>query len=323
MVASGSRWRGSPFNWMRMPAFSPDSTTVAACSGATCLPLHFRETIRAIRCRIVGACRGLLMKAKIRQSLLAAALALAALPTVVQAADSPFTQTVFFGDSLTDGGYFRPVLIQMVGRTAAIIGKFTTNPATSGRNTGRLRQQCSAGLDRQRHRHPDPAAGNNWAVGGARTAPAPSVALSRHAVADRAIPRYPGCRPPCRSGRAVFRVGRRQRHVWCEPAQAQAIIGAAVTTAQVGLVGALTQAGAQYILVPTLPDLGLTPDARRWRGRRWRRARRWRIPTTPRCSAAWPRPPAGVIPMDTFHFLQEVVANPRLRDFPMPPARPA
>ena len=45
------------------------------------------------------------------------------------------------------------------------------------------------------------------------------------------------------------------------PAQAQAIIGGAVT-AQIGLVGALTQAGAQYILVPTIPDLGLTPASR-------------------------------------------------------------
>src|SRR3546814_6756176 len=43
-----------------------------------------------------------------------------------------------------------------------------------------------------------------------------------------------------------------------DPAQAQAIIGGAVT-AQVTIVGTLQAAGAQYVLVPNLPDIGLTP----------------------------------------------------------------
>src|SRR3546814_21806 len=42
---------------------------------------------------------------------LAAALALAAAPVFAQG-DSPYSNTVFFGDSLPDSGYFRPVLIQ-------------------------------------------------------------------------------------------------------------------------------------------------------------------------------------------------------------------
>ena len=111
------------------------------------------------------------MKAKFRHSLLAAALAVAALPAAVQASDSPFTQTIFFGDSLTDGGYFRPVLAGVVGPTnAAVIGQFTNNPgyvwsqyladfygsnaapAWTGNNTA----------------SPTLAGGNNWAVGGAR-----------------------------------------------------------------------------------------------------------------------------------------------------------
>jgi len=46
------------------------------------------------------------MKTLFRRTLLSAALAVAALPAVAQSTpDSPFTQTVFFGDSLTDGGY--------------------------------------------------------------------------------------------------------------------------------------------------------------------------------------------------------------------------
>ena len=41
--------------------------------------------------------------------LLAAALALAAAPAF---ADDTFSRTVFFGDSLTDAGYFQPLMVQ-------------------------------------------------------------------------------------------------------------------------------------------------------------------------------------------------------------------
>ena len=47
------------------------------------------------------------MKATLRRTLLTAAIALAAAPAFAGPADSPFTQTIFFGDSLTDGGFFR------------------------------------------------------------------------------------------------------------------------------------------------------------------------------------------------------------------------
>lgn len=60
------------------------------------------------------------------RSLLAVALAVAAAPAL--AADSPYSQTIFFGDSLTDSGHFRPALVQLGGPSAAILGRFTTNP---------------------------------------------------------------------------------------------------------------------------------------------------------------------------------------------------
>ena len=79
------------------------------------------------------------MKTLFRRTLLSAALAVAALPAVAQSTpDSPFTKTVFFGDSLTDGGYFRPLLIQMLGPNGALVGQFTTNPEI-GRASGRER----------------------------------------------------------------------------------------------------------------------------------------------------------------------------------------
>ena len=56
--------------------------------------------------------------------LLAAALAFAALPAAAQT----YSQTVFFGDSLTDSGWFRPALVQANGPSAAVLGRFTNNP---------------------------------------------------------------------------------------------------------------------------------------------------------------------------------------------------
>ena len=56
---------------------------------------------------------------------LAAALALATAPAFAQT----YSQTIFFGDSLTDSGHFRPVLVQMGGPQAAILMPRPAAPA--------------------------------------------------------------------------------------------------------------------------------------------------------------------------------------------------
>ena len=58
------------------------------------------------------------------RNLLATALAFAAVPAAAQT----YTQTVFFGDSLTDSGWFRPALVQVVGPSGNALGRFSTNP---------------------------------------------------------------------------------------------------------------------------------------------------------------------------------------------------
>lgn len=58
------------------------------------------------------------------RTLLAAALALAASPALAQQA-APYSQTIFFGDCLTDAGFFRPLLPPSVQPVA---GQLTTNP---------------------------------------------------------------------------------------------------------------------------------------------------------------------------------------------------
>lgn len=58
-----------------------------------------------------------------KRYLLAALLAVTATPALAQ---SPYSGTVFIGDSLTDAGYFRPLLPEAV---RPITGQFTTNPS--------------------------------------------------------------------------------------------------------------------------------------------------------------------------------------------------
>ena len=254
------------------------------------------------------------MKTKLIRSVLAAALAIAALPAAAQSSSkSPFSQTIFFGDSLTDGGYFRPLLIQMVGPNGATIGQFTTNPSYvwSQYLADYYGSNAQAAWTGNATATPTPASGNNWAVGGARvgtnsvgglgytpslTAQYQAYLASGHAVDAHAL--Y-----------TVWGGANDMFAVQANPSQAAQIISGAVT-AQVGLVGALTQAGAQYILVPTLPDLGLTPDARA--GGAVGMAQGTALATTYNTSLfnALAANNLRVIPMDTFHFLQEVVANP-------------
>jgi len=62
-----------------------------------------------------------------RHTLIATALAVAAIPSL--AADrAAFSRTVFIGDSLSDSGFFRPLLVATAGSPAAVLGRFTTNP---------------------------------------------------------------------------------------------------------------------------------------------------------------------------------------------------
>ncbi|MFD0739245.1 autotransporter domain-containing protein [Lysobacter koreensis] len=240
---------------------------------------------------------------------MAAALALAAAPALAQT----YSQTVFFGDSLTDAGHFRPTLVQIAGPQAAVLGKFTTNP-------GLVWSEYLADFY-------DTAAlsanqgGTNYAVGGARvgtnssatlapgvTVPVPSLATQVNSylasTGGRADPN------------ALYTVwgGANDLFAVAGGAPAQATIGAAVT-AQVGIVGTLQGAGAQYVLVPTVPDLGLTPSFRAQGA--VASATATQLATTYNTALFGGLASAGlrVIPLDTFHLLQEIVASPAAYGF--------
>src|SRR3546814_1628469 len=93
------------------------------------------------------------------------------------------------------------------------------------------------------------------------------------------------------------------------PAQAPAVIGAAVT-AEVGIVGALKAAGARYVLVANLPDLGLTPAFRAGGAPMMAQGTALASAYNQALFAGLASQGLSVIPVDTFGFLNEVVANP-------------
>lgn len=230
---------------------------------------------------------------------LAAALAFAAAPAFAQT----YSQTVFFGDSLTDSGWFRPALVQAGGAQAAVLGRFTTNPGLVWSEY--LADFYGTGA------FPVNQGGMNYAVGGARVGvngsgtlgPIPSVATQ--------VSTYLTANGGRADANALYTVwgGANDLFAVAAGAPAATTIGAAVTS-QVGIVGQLQAAGARYVLVPSIPDLGLTPSARAQGAAA--QAQLTQIATSYNTALFGGLATAGlrVIPLDTFHLFQEVVANP-------------
>lgn len=253
------------------------------------------------------------MKASHRRTLLAVALAIASLPVAAQNATSPFSKTVFFGDSLTDPGFFRPLLPASV---QSVTGQFTTNPGfvwaqylADFYGTNAAPAWLANGTA-----SPTLVPGNtNWAVGGARVGVDAVGGLGYTPSLLSQYQRYlsAGNTVDPNALYVIWGGANDMFAVQANPAQAQAIISGAVT-AQVNLIGALERAGARYILVPTLPDLGLTPASRA--GGATAMAQGTALATTYNNSLFGGLTQLGlrVIPLDTFRFLQEVVANPSL-----------
>lgn len=244
--------------------------------------------------------------------LLAAALALASLPAFAQT----YSQTVFFGDSLTDSGFYRPFLVENAGPSAAIVGRFTTNPGLVwseyladfyGTGAASAWGLTSGGIVLQD--------GTNYAAGGATIVngagfpptPPTQFAPSLTTQIQTYLARNGGHADP----NALYTVwgGANDLFFTLNGATTpQQFLASA--TAEVGLVGTLTNAGARYILVPTMPDVGLTPFG---------------VSQGPAGSAGITALVDGynqtlfgglaqqglrVIPLDTYHLLREISADP-------------
>ena len=247
----------------------------------------------------------LLSKRPIR-SLMAAAIALAALPAM--AGESPYSHTVFFGDSLTDAGYFRPLL---PADARPVTGQFTTNP-------GLVWAQHVAdyyGLNGSANGNGQ--GGDNYAVGGARVAVDEAGGLGVIPSLKSQATRYLAANGGKADANALYTVWGGANDLFAaarQPAQAQAILGAAVS-GQVALVGALKQAGAQYVLVPNLPDVGLAPQFRSLGPAGAAQATALADGYNKALYGGLKQAGIEFIPLDTFSVLREVVANPGMYGF--------
>ncbi len=235
------------------------------------------------------------------RSALALALALAAVPALAQ--DSPYSKSFFFGDSLTDSGYFRPALIRAVGPSGALVGRFTTNPGLVWSEYVAEFYGTAAVSNNQ--------GGTNYAVGGARTGTNATGPLGAIPSLTTQVNTYLTSTGARADPHALYTVwgGANDLFAVAAGAPAQTTITAAVT-AQIGIVGALQRAGARYVLVPTVPDLGVTPSFRAQGP--VGSATGTQLATTYNNALFGGLSAAGlrVIPLDTFHLLQEVVASP-------------
>lgn len=233
------------------------------------------------------------------RTLLAAALALAAAPALAQDA---FSQTVFFGDSLSDSGHFQPALVQMIGPNGALIGRFTTNPGFVWSEYLAAYYGTDASTDNQ--------GGSNYAVGGARVGTDTASGLGPIPSLTTQVGAYLAANGGQADANALYTVwgGANDLFSIADPATAPAVIGSAVT-AEIGIVGALQAAGAQYVMVATVPDLGLTPA---YAGSPFTAGLGNQLSAGYNAALFGGLAAAGlrVIPLDTFHLLQEIVANP-------------
>ena len=190
------------------------------------------------------------------------------------AAPSPYSTLLVFGDSLADAGQFPDgsagATVRFTNRTGPMFqGEFGLVSSTLlGAKLGVAQNDLNASTSPVRAEQGLPD-GNNWAVGGYRT---DNILDSITNVSDAAIPPgNPGAGTvlrsrqgylPANGGRAdpnalYFLSGGGNDFLQgrvLSPAQAVAAGGRLADSAQV-----LQQAGARYIMVWMLPDLGLTP----------------------------------------------------------------
>jgi outer membrane lipase/esterase len=255
---------------------------------------------------------------KLTRTALAAALALAAAPAFAQT----YSQTIFFGDSLTDSGAFRPLLVAQ-NPAAAVLGRFTTNPGLVwaeyladyyGTRADPALQYRLTGNSTMPVGIFDVAGATNFAIGGARTGVPNPTQLGPALPISGQVTRYLGTTGNRADPNALYAVWGGANDLFAAaqaPATATATIGAAVTS-QITAIGTLQAAGARYVLVPSIPDLGLTPAARAPGQTPEARAQLTAIATSYNNALYSGLASAGlrVIPLNMFSLFQEVAANP-------------
>ena len=226
---------------------------------------------------------------------------------------SEYSTVTFFGDSLTDGGFFSPITQGNLGLAES--GQFTTNPdnvwATSfAEQLGTTAVANTFGSDKT---------GNNYAIGGARAGE--DVVNNNFgfpiniASANTQANSYLADNRVDPNGLYVVWAGANDLlAVNDNPANALGVVSGAVQS-QIETITALKNNGANYILVPNIPDVGLTPNA--ISGGPAAQAQSTAITNLYNQSMlnGVASTGANIIPLDTFSLTQLVAANPSAYGF--------
>ncbi len=164
-----------------------------------------------------------------------------------------YSSVTFFGDSLTDGGYFSPLTQGAFGLEES--GQFTTNPD----NTWATSFAEQLGTTAVANTYDGSQTGNNYAIGGARAGVDVTAFGIPVASANSQVNNYIDNNQVDPNGLYVVWAGANDLLAAAEnPANAQTTILGAVAS-QIETINTLKDNGAKYILVPNIPDIGLTP----------------------------------------------------------------
>lgn len=218
-----------------------------------------------------------------------------------------FNQSIFFGDSLTDSGYYAPYT-----KTAyPVSGKFTTNPDNvwSEVLANHLGTTASPNGNGQ--------TGTNYAAGGAK-----SAADGTNSDLGVSI-NIPSAQSQVQTYLSANNVNPDALYsVWIgandllaaaqNPSTATPVIAAAAQNTA-SIVQSLHDNGAKVILVPNLPDIGLTPQATTLGINANATAASQLYNST--LYNALLTTSANVVPLDTFSLLQEAAQNPSVFGF--------
>ncbi|WP_188112382.1 autotransporter domain-containing protein [Salinicola aestuarinus] len=234
----------------------------------------------------------------------ASALPLPALAAPSRVQES-FDETVFFGDSLSDSGYYRDAIGDQLSLPAAqrnFIGRFTTNPGPvwAERVAGHYGSNAGTSND----------GGNNYAVGGARVTEPVITTFGQAPALSEQVATYLAATGGVADGGNLYTIwgGANDLFAVASGAEATRTIATAVA-GEANLIATLESAGANHVLLFNTPDFGLTP---RFNG----------DPSTSGGATALAQQyntalyaavadgGNSVIPVDTFSLLQEVVDSP-------------
>ena len=264
---------------------------------------------------------------KLIQGMLAVSLSTIGCAQAYAAQDTIYNSVTFFGDSLTDGGYFSPITQGNLGLSES--GQFTTNPD----NTWATSFAEQLGTTSVANKFGSAPTGNNYAIGGARAGvdvENNSFGLSIPvASVNNQVKGYLDTNKVDPNGLYVVWAGANDLLAAAsqiDPVAAQNTIVSAIGS-QIDTVKALKDKGANYILMPNIPDIGLTPsyipnvdpetdadafaEALKTQSLATATANLFNQSMYNNATATG----ANIIPLDTFSFLQQVSKNPAAYGF--------